>query len=164
MVSIRENRIAAVSLLASSLAVIVAIGPWVHDRYAVIESRIFDRPLEPAAIQLIANSDRFDGALISIVGSCVIRFEHNAVLGSADPASWLSGVWLELDQEQKRNLESLSPRSCRVTGIFRDGPAGHMARWPAGLNPVKEVVFYEGVSSTGENASRRRPAQPDEKL
>ncbi|MCP1726301.1 hypothetical protein J2T60_000266 [Natronospira proteinivora] len=137
-----QQKLLLACLFLSLFAVTVAIGPWLKHRGEAVSSRIFDRPIEPAPIQLVSHPGRFDHALVSIVGQCVIRFEHMVVQGSSDPNNWTSGVWLVLNEDQVDHWETLEPKSCRVTGVIRKGPGGHMGRWPAELTPVRDIIFY----------------------
>jgi hypothetical protein len=80
-----------------------------------------------------------------LIGQCEIRFEHDVlhVLNNNDadiPPN--DTVWLVIDEASRSLYETSRPKRCRVTGIFREGPSGHLGKSFGKISPVTELAFY----------------------
>lgn len=137
-----KDRIATIALVTAVAALVSAAGPWFEHRMIALASRVTQEPVQPIPSQIIATPERFNHALVHLVGFCVNQFEHVAIHGTADTSDWLPALWLALTQSQSDELDAPEPRLCAVTGVFRGGPTGHMGRWPAELRPVIDIKLY----------------------
>lgn len=145
----------SIAILVSVLALIIALSPYISRFSAIYSSRAFDRPINVQLVQLLSTPERFDGALVTLFGWCVVRFEDMAIQLSSDAAEWYSSVWLDLDDNLYGSFSNAEndrmPRFCRVEGIFQAGVAGHMGRSQSQISPVEDLMIYKNNSGQPQN-------------
>jgi len=136
------------ALAISTLALVIAAGPWLGERYSAVRSRVLDDPLRPSFGQLELDGGRYGGALIFLHGFCTIVFEGTAMYEDLEHASRGSrpGIWLDLTQEQFEAHESSTPQECGASGIYQAGPGGHMSVFDGELNYLELFTIYARTS------------------
>jgi hypothetical protein len=137
-----RNRMSAAALITALVALVVATSPWFGYRVSALFSRFSGNPLERPIRQLAATPDRFDGALVFIVGFCQNTFENVTIHDSANGSPWHGSIWLVLSEAQAEAIHASTPKACRVTGIFREGPGGHLGNSIGEVRPVTEIALY----------------------
>lgn len=136
-----------VAIVLALLALLIASFPFASRYFAIHKSQSHGDPIQALPVQLIADPERYDGALVSLLGWCVIRFEQTTIQVSDQSTQWTDALWLELDDEQSAANVSDEPTFCRVRGTFQGGWSGHMGRWPGQINPVDEIFLYDEVTA-----------------
>jgi hypothetical protein len=140
----------SVAALLALLALLLASAPYAFQYFAVYKSQIHGNPIQVLPVQLISVPERYNGALVTMLGWCVIRFEQTTIQVSEHSSQWSDAIWLDLNDEQSATNGSVEPTFCRVRGTFQSGWSGHMGRWPGQINPVDDIILYEGLTATGE--------------
>jgi len=141
-VNLRKKQLDYVTIIAV-LALALCVIPYLQRYYYIYASRALDQPIEVSPLQLLANPDQYDGALVSVLAWCVIDFEHTSVQVTNDSGEWNLAIWLDIGGKGYDSMSAPSPTFCRVQGIFEQGWAGHMGRWPAQVSPVEDLVLYD---------------------
>lgn len=137
-----RDRRSAAALVIALVALAVATAPWLSHRVTAFLSRFSGNPLDRPIRQLAATPERFDGALVFIVGFCQDTFEHVAIHEFPTGSPWHGSIWLDLSAEQAETIKAPTPKACRVKGIFRNGPSGHLSSSVGEVRPVIEIALY----------------------
>lgn len=125
------------------LAFSISAAPWLSRVYRAWSSQILDDPVHLSGPQIISSPAKYEGALVTFEGWCVLDFEKRIIQMTSDPDEWILGVWLALDEDDYSSEKLVEPTFCRVDGTLRSGWAGHMGRWPAKIDPVEALTIYD---------------------
>ncbi len=137
-----RDRASIAAVLISLVALAIAAAPWLSHRVPAMLSRLAEHPMDRPIRQLAATPERFDAALVFLVGFCQNSFEHVAIHEFPEGSPWHGSIWLDLSPEQAEVIHAPTPRPCRVTGVFRAGPTGHLGSSVGRISPVTEIAFY----------------------
>lgn len=141
----KSDRQSTIAMVVIIVAIIIVIWSWAQYRIVALSSNFSKNPIRPNPVKLIANSNNYDGALVFLIGYCEIRFEHDVLhVLNNDEAEIppYDTIWLELEEVERSQHETPIPKRCRVTGIFREGPSGHLGTSFGKISPVTELAFY----------------------
>jgi len=107
-------------------------------------------PTDVSIIQLIATPEKFDGALVSLIGFMQIGREQDLVyLGEQDFNHGLieNALWFRLSEEIGKDSQKLNKNYVRIVGVFSARHEGPYGCPNGGLTTVKRFQIW----STPEN-------------
>jgi hypothetical protein len=117
-----------------------------------------ETPQTRSIIEVVANPDKFDGKLISVIGYLRIEFEGDALyLHEEDYLHGLviNSLWIELPDKVDNvveQLQSLSSNYIFITGEFDAKKKGHMGMHAGTIKPTGKFGLWSKPS-----CPRRRP-------
>jgi hypothetical protein len=107
-------------------------------------------PINVSIVQLIANPEKYDGKLVSLVGFIHIGREQDLIfLGEEDfnHAVFANALWFHLSEDIGKNWQKLNRNYVGVVGVFSARHEGPYSCPNGGLTTIKRVQVW----STTEN-------------
>lgn len=104
-----------------------------------------EEPVDVTMVQLIANSEKFDGRLVRVIGFLRLEFEgnvlylhredyENAILGD--------GVWVDTTAEVMKQSKTLNMQYVLIEGTFSSSDRGHMGMWSGAIKKIRRAELW----------------------
>jgi hypothetical protein len=109
-------------------------------------------PLDVSLIQLIANSDKYDGKLVRVIGYLRLEFEGNALyLHQEDYEHSLikNGIWVNTTPEIMKNQAKLNNTYVLLEGTFDAKRFGHMGLFSGEIRDIRRADLW-GVRANAD--------------
>ena len=119
------------------------------ESFKVSESKS-DEPIFVSIIQLIANPEKYDGKIVSIIGFVNMEFEGNAVyLHSEDWQNILysNSLWLEIPKDIEKDKDKYNHRYVVIVGKFNAKKHGHMGLWSGEIENIEHFKVWHSIKN-----------------
>jgi len=106
-------------------------------------------------VQLIANPEKFDGKLVSVIGFLRLEFEGNVLYlhrEDYDHAILGDGIWVDVTPEMTKHKESLQMHYVLLVGIFDSKDRGHMGMWSGSLTKIQRAEAWVAARTDKPNS------------
>jgi hypothetical protein len=121
-----------------------------------------ESPTDVSIVQLIANPDKFDGKLVSLIGFIHIGREQDLIfLGQEDfnHALAQNALWFHLSEQMGKDWQKLNRNYVSVVGVFSARHEGPYGCPNGGVSSIKRYAVW----STPENPTGKALDQPKPK-
>jgi hypothetical protein len=126
-----------------SVLVSTLLGLFWRDARAGPELR--QRPVFASLIQLIATPERFDGALVRVVGFCHLEYEGTVLYldkESFEAALPHNGVWLDMEWPVPEQYRPLTDTYVMIDGRFSAPKPGSLALHAGRISPIASMIHH----------------------
>jgi len=100
---------------------------------------------EVSLVCLLANSEKYDGKPVRIIGFLNLDWESDALyLHKEDylASIYLNGLWVHVNQLKLKNAAECNRKYVAVEGIFDAKDHGHENLWAGALRDVTSLVLW----------------------